>query len=257
MKVKFDLRNNAFNSIYQGLIHLERAVSEDYNMWSKDIEFDHEEQIVTYRRNGKLSFYVDELYYIPPRYYELKFSILQFIHGIELLLLDIVKSKNENEIFESKNKKKTINFWKVLKKTKDIIPDLLTELQIESLEVCKKMRNDLEHFEIQSNYKELYQITSQLLSIINGIFQIYLNLNLVRFYEFDCWKNEFNGKFTFSINQTLQDLKENGYGLNYKLIENKNDLSFCLYCNEKSYSDSENLCLFCLTEIDEEIKNVL
>ncbi len=250
MDVKLDLRNNAFNSIYQGLIHLDRAVSEDYNIRSKDIEFDHEEQIVTYKRNGKLTFYLDELYYIPPKYYELKFSILQFIHGIELLLLDVVKSINENEIYESANSKKTINFRKALNKTKGIIPDLLSETQIESLKICKELRNDLEHFEIQSNYNELYKVTSQLLSIVNSIFQTYLNLNLVRFYEFDCWKNDFNGKFTFSINQTLQDLKKNGYDFNYKLIENKNDLAFCLYCKEKSYSESENLCLFCLTEID-------
>ncbi|MCD8436046.1 hypothetical protein LNJ03_12190 [Tenacibaculum dicentrarchi] len=257
MDIKLDLRNNALNSIYQGLTHLERAVSEGYNIRSKDIEFDHEEQMVTYKRNGKLSFYLDDLYYIPPRYYEFKFSILQFIHGIELLLLDIVKSKNENEIFESTNRKKTINFWKALNKTKEIIPDLLTESQIKSLETCKELRNNLEHFEIQSNYNGLYKVTSQLLSIVNSIFQIYLNLNLVRFYEFDCWKDDFNGKFTFSINQTLQDLKKNGYDFNSKLIENKNDLSFCIYCNENSYSESENLCLFCLTEIDEEIKNVL
>ena len=257
MKIKLDLRNNAFNSIYQGLIHLDRAVSEDNYEWSKDIIFNHDEQIVTYHKNGKSSFYIDEFYYIPPRYYELKFSILQFTHGIELLLLDIVKSRDENELFEQKNRKKTINFWKALKKSRDIIPDLLTERQVNSLEICKDLRNNLEHFEIQSNFNELYNITSQLLSIINGIFQIYLNLNMVKFYEFDCWKNEFNGRFTFTINKTLQDLKKNGIELNYKLIKNKRDLSFCIYCDEISYSESENACLFCLTENDEEIKNVL
>lgn len=251
MEVRLDLKVNAFNSIYQGLVHLDKAVSNHINMWSKDIEFDHESQMTTYRENGKISFYVDEFYYIPPKYYELKFSVLHFTHGIELLLLDIVKSKKESDIFETKKGKvKTINFWTALDKTKGIIPDLLTDSQIKSLEECKELRNNLEHFEIQSTYKELYKVTSQLLSIINSIFQIHLNLNLVKFYEFDCWENKFNSKFTFCINQTLQDLKKNGYYFNNKLIENKGDLSFCFYCDENSYSESENLCLFCLSEID-------
>jgi len=86
---------------------------------------------------------------------------------------------------------------------------------------------------------------------------MHLHLNLVRFYEFDCWRNEFNGRFNFSINQTLQDLKKNGYSYNNKLIENKRDLTLCFYCGENSYLKSENLCLFCLSEIDEELKNVL
>lgn len=257
MEVRLDLKINAFNSIYQGLVHLDRAVSNNNDMWSKDIEFDHENQMTTYKQNGKISFYIDEFYYIPPKYYELKFSVLHFTHGIELLLLDIVKSKNESDIFESKGNGKTINFWTALNKTKGIITDLLTDSQIKSLETCKELRNNLEHFEIQSNYNELYKVSSQLLSIINGIFQMHLHLNLVKFYEFDCWRNEFKGRFTFSINQTLQDLKKNGYNFNKKLIENKQDLSLCFYCDENSYSESENLCLFCLSEIDEDLKNVL
>jgi len=213
--------------------------------------------MTSYKRKGIISFYMDELYYIPPKYYELKFSILHFIHGIELLLLDIVKSNNEYAIFKSKESKKTINFWDALNKTIKIIPDLLSDTQIESLKTCKELRNNLEHFEIQSNYDELYKYSSQLLSIINCIFQIYLNLNLVKFFEFDCWKDQFSERFSFAINNTLQDLKKNGFDYNIKLIKNKQDLLPCFYCGEKSYSESENLCYFCLTELDEELKNLL
>lgn len=257
MQVRLNLKINAFNSIYQGLVHLDSAVYNNNDIRSKDIEFDHEDHMITYRQNGKISFYVDEFYSIPPNYYELKFSVLHFTHGIELLLLDIVKSKNENDIFSSKGSGKTINFWAALNKAKEIIKDLLTDSQIKSLKMCKELRNNLEHFEIQSDYNEMYKVTSQLLSIINGIFQMHLHLNLVRFYEFDCWKKEFSGRFTFAINNALQDLKKNGYDFNKKLIENMPALSLCIYCAENSYSESEDLCLFCLSEIDEELKNML
>lgn len=257
MKAQLDLRINAFNSIYKGLVYLDRAVSYNTDIWPKDIEFTHENQTTTYRQNGVLSFYVDNFYYIPPKYYELKFSVLHFTHGIELLLLDIVKSKNESDIFEPKAEGKTIKFWTALKKARELIPDLLSENQIETLKTCKDLRNNLEHYEIQSNYNELYIVTSQLLSIINGIFQIHLHLYLVKFYEFDCWRNEFNGKFSFVISQALQDLKKNGYDFNNNLIKNKKDLSLCICCLENSYLESENLCLFCLSEFDEELKNVL
>lgn len=257
MNLILDLKINAFNSIYHGLVHLERVISDNSDNWSKDVKFDHDSQMTTYIRNEKFSFYVNELYYIPPKYYEFKFCVLHFIHGIELLLLEIVKAHNESDIYIKVGNNKTINFWKALDLAKQLSPNLLTDSQFESLKTCKELRNNLEHFEIKSNYSEMYKVTSQLISIINGIFQLHLNLNLVKFYEFDCWKDEFTGKFTFAINQCLQDLKKNGYEYNNYLIESKLDLMTCLYCGENSYSLSENLCFFCLTEFDEEIKNVL
>lgn len=256
MIVKLDLRHNAFNSIYQGLIHLEKAISDDYKSWSKEIKFHHDEQVTTIQKNGKQTFLLGDLYYIPPRYYEMKFSILHFVHGIELLLLDIVKTKNADDIFDKGNKNKTINFWKALNLSQSIIPGLLNEKQLDSLEICKDLRNNLEHYEVQSNYNELFKINSQLISIINCIFRLHFKFNLVKFYEFDCWEDEFSGKFTFTINHVLQDLKKSK-DFNYKLLENRQNLEYCLYCNEYSYSQEENNCLFCLTEIDDDVKNML
>ncbi len=256
-ELKLYIRNNAFYSIHQGLVHFDRADKYDQDDYSKEIEFDHDDQMTSYKDGGKLFFYLDDLYYIPPNYYELLFSIQHFTRGIELLFLDIVGSKKENDIFSSNRKKKTINFWAALNKALEIIPGLLSESQIESLKSSKELRNNIEHFELQSNYTELYIITSQLLSVINGIFRIHLHINLLRFYEFDCWKNDFHGKFTSTINNALQCLKKDGHEFNHKLLENSQDLSYCLFCDEKSYSGSENMCLFCLSEIEDELKDLL
>ena len=258
MKLKLDLKNNALNSIYQRLTHFHNATSSDFEVTrSKDMEVDHEDQSVTYFENGRMRFYIDEYYYIPPNYYELKFSVMQFMHGIELLLMDIVKADNEDGIYENRSQSKTINFWLALKKVIRINPTLFTQQQIESLSLCKNLRNQLEHFEIDSNYEELYKISAQLLSILNGIFQLYLNAILTRFYSFNCWKEKFNCRFESYINFALQDVRKNGYDLNYALIKGKSNLSYCIYCEEKSYDDHQNLCLFCLTEMDEELKKVL
>lgn len=257
MKLKLDLKNNALNSIYQGLIHFDNGTNMEYEFRDKDSEFHHDDQSVTYRKDGKISFYVEELFYIPPRYYELKFSIVQFIHGIELLLLDIIRSHNKTDIYSNTQQTKTINFWFAIKKIQSINPELLTTEQIDSLKICKELRNNFEHFETESTYEELYKVCVQLISILNGIFQIHLNVLIPNFFSFDCWADTFHDKFRYCISSALLDLKKLGYDFNYQLIKNKKNLISCIYCEVKSYDENENLCLLCLNEIDIEIRNMI
>ena len=100
-------------------------------------------------------------------------------------------------------------------------------------------------------------MTSQLLAIINCIFQIYLNQNLIKFFSFDCWKESFTDRFNFIINQTLQNLKKYGYEINPHLLYGKKNLLYCLFCEEISYSESENICLLCLNEEDDKMIDIM
>ncbi|MHA2017192.1 MAG: hypothetical protein ACTSXY_02855 [Promethearchaeota archaeon] len=255
LEFKLDLKQNAFHSIFQALKHIEQSYLHE-NDGNAGVEFDHDEQMTSYKRNGKEYFYIDDFYYEPPGYYQLKFAILLLIQSIELLVLEIVKSNNTEDIFLNKEKQITINFYTAINKIKEINPKILTEEQTKRLIIYKKIRNKLEHFEIQSDFKSLYKIVVNLFSIIDTIFQIHFKINLYDFYSFDCWKNDFDEKYSDIIKNILSDSYKMKPMINPKVVnkwitDNPEDkLTFCICCNQVSYSLKADRCLYCKNRFD-------
>ena len=71
LEFKLDLKQNAFHSIFQALKHIEQSYLHE-NDGNAGVEFDHDEQMTSYKRNGKEYFYIgpplryDSFHDLPP-----------------------------------------------------------------------------------------------------------------------------------------------------------------------------------------------
>lgn len=175
------------HSLYHSLKQIEAAECPDFD----EKNFDHDQHIVaSINEFGKESFYI-EGYAKPPNVYIYSFAISQLIQSIELLLKYILYKEDKNSIFHG-NKGHTITISNAIFKFLEKHPDCLNEKQSAFLLSAADIRNSIQHYEFNYTHQEAVELSGNLLIIIASICKKQLDINIIDYFSFNHWTDQFD-----------------------------------------------------------------
>lgn len=250
MQLRLNLRQNAFHTLHRAIIDFRSATHSE-----KSDHFDNEDHSLTFTDpEGRTSFYLDDMYTRPPRYYDFKFCILNLIQAIELLLKEVLRTEDPDSIFTDATRTKTITLTEAINKTLRRQPELLNQQQLSLLIQAKTLRNTLEHFEINWPRSQFEIVARHLFAIIVHVSYSCFNTRLQEYYSFDPWKGA-ESDITDTIRDLMQ-LKESPPPSERTITEwlrrNPEDrVLFCSGCGHESLSITLRKCVLCGQELDD------
>jgi hypothetical protein len=187
MKIQLNLFNNSMHCLYHSLKQIDAAECQDL----EKKQFDHEEHIVTsINEDGKECFYI-EGYAKPPNAYLYSFAISQMIQSLELLLKYILHKENKSSIFQGK-KGHTITISNAIFQFLKSHPECLNENQSAFLLSAADIRNSIQHYEFHYTHDEAIELSGNLLAVICSICKKLLNINIVEYFSFNHWTDDFD-----------------------------------------------------------------
>ena len=171
-----------------------------------------------------------------------KHAISDLAHAVELLLKERLYRIHPSFIWKNIDK---YPLSKVYKINTDIAIDRLLRLgniklpdhQVNTINACRDIRNDIEHYEFEYDDKEAKAIIGRMLSFIFDFSKRYLNVDLqAEFKKDDTWAS-------------LVDIHEfweaHGQALEKQLIEAKRHISDCVLCGANTYDFDLYHCELC------------
>jgi ribosomal protein L37E len=179
---------------------------------------------------------------------DLKLAIRDVAHVVELLLKERLKNTHTAFMYQSIDKYKSKGAFTV--DTKTAINRLLTICNIalddsakKTIEACRDIRNDIEHYQFIMDPKEARGIIGRMLSFIFDFSKRYLNLDLEEeFRADDRWK---------SLVEIYAFWEAHGKVIERQLAEQDKPHCGCPSCSADTFDISSSECLLC-GHVDEE-----
>lgn len=170
-----------------------------------------------------------------------KFIIISLAHVVELLLKEKLRKINPTLIYENIDYKPSINSKTVgaenaLTRLENFSNLRFSETDKLAIDIARKKRNQIEHFEFVITEQQAQIITGQAIAFIFRFSKEHLKLDWESKYKFDNWE-VFSENEKFYENQELE--------ANKKIESEQLGIIECPYCCNEFFSTEYEKCLLC------------
>ncbi|OGF57669.1 MAG: hypothetical protein A2497_00380 [Candidatus Firestonebacteria bacterium RifOxyC12_full_39_7] len=174
---------------------------------------------------------------------DFKRAILDTSHAVELLLKERLKVIHPAFVLEDIDKypskeASTVNVDLAIKRIKNICNLSIPEDMIKIVKRCRKIRNEIEHYEVNITKKEAEAVIGNMLSFIFDFAEKYLGLNLEKKFK----KDEDMWEKLIVIHEFCEKHVRICEG---KLFDKKILVDYCPYCGRQTFNVDSEKCEFC------------
>lgn len=172
-----------------------------------------------------------------------KHAILSIFHCIELLLKAKLRQVNPALVWDNVDKyplmsANTVGVNKAISRLRKIGNVEFTQLDIETIDTCRKLRNMIQHFEFEISEKQAKIAIGNTLSFIFGFSSKELDQDLK-----DDFKND--DTWVMLVNQLYEFTQAHGQRISEVMAEIGGPVGYCSYCDQETVDLIYEYCNLC------------
>jgi len=185
-----------------------------------------------------------------PKPEDLKYAIRDVAHVIELLLKERLNRIHPAFVYQNVDKfkaldAKTVDTETAITRLLTLANVVLNKAALNTIKACRRVRNDIEHYEFEFDLKEAQGIIGRMLSFIFDFSRQYLSLDLeVEFRKDDSWKG---------LIDIYEFWEAHAATLEKQLLEQNIPYCECPSCGAATFDLGKSKCLLC-EHTDEQIE---